>query len=80
MKIVVLIFGGDVFGMNVVICVIVCVGIVEGYEMFGIMDGYRGFLEDCFIFLFVKDVLGMLSIGGIKFGIVRVFEFKEILV
>lgn len=34
--IVVLISGGDVFGMNVVICVVVCKVIFEGMEVYGI--------------------------------------------
>ena len=41
-------------------------GLAEGHEMFGIMDGYRGLLEDRFIPMSAKDVSGMLSIGWYK--------------
>ena len=78
MKIAILTSGGDAPGMNAAIRAIVRAGISQGHEMFGIMDGYRGLLEDRFIPMSAKDVSGMLSMGGTKLGTSRVSEFKEI--
>lgn len=39
-KIGVLMSGGDVLGMNVVICGVVCIVFGVGLEVFGIYDGY----------------------------------------
>lgn len=43
--IVVLMFGGDVLGMNVCICVIVVVCEGVGYIIIGFEYGYNGFFE-----------------------------------
>lgn len=37
--------GVFVVGMNVVVCLVVCVGIVDGYRMFVIYDGFDGFVK-----------------------------------
>lgn len=78
MKIAVLTSGGDAPGMNAAIRAVVRTGIAFGHEMFGVLDGYRGLLEDNFIPLTSKDVSGMLSAGGTMLGTARVTEFKEV--
>ncbi|CDR30474.1 6-phosphofructokinase isozyme 1 [Acholeplasma oculi] len=78
MKIAVLTSGGDAPGMNAAIRAVVRTGIAFGHEIFGVLDGYRGLLEDNFIPLTSKDVSGMLSAGGTMLGTARVTEFKEV--
>src|SRR5690606_14188401 len=78
MKIAVLTSGGDAPGMNAAIRAVVRTGLQYGHEMFGVVDGYRGLLEDRFIPLTSKDVSGMLNQGGTMLGTSRVPEFKEI--
>lgn len=78
MKIAVLTSGGDAPGMNAAIRAVVRTGLQYGHEMFGVVDGYRGLLEDRFISLTSKDVSGMLNQGGTMLGTSRVPEFKEI--
>lgn len=41
----VLIFGGDVFGMNVVICVVIWSVICNGFKVKGIYRGYEGLIN-----------------------------------
>ncbi len=78
MKIAVLTSGGDAPGMNAAIRAVVRTGIGFGHEMFGVLDGFQGLLEDRIIPLTSKDVSGMLSMGGTKLGTSRVSEFKEV--
>lgn len=40
----VMIGGGDVFGLNVVLCVVICVVLCCGWDCVGICDGYDGLL------------------------------------
>lgn len=42
----ILIFGGDVLGMNVVICVVICFVIYNGLKVYGIYRGYKGLVID----------------------------------
>lgn len=78
MKIAVLTSGGDAPGMNAAIRAVVRTGIGFGHEMYGVLDGFQGLLEDRIIPLTSKDVSGMLSMGGTKLGTSRVAEFKEV--
>jgi 6-phosphofructokinase 1 len=78
MKIAVLTSGGDAPGMNAAIRAVVRTGISLGHEMYGVLDGYQGLLEDRMIQLTSKDMSGMLSQGGTMLGTSRVPEFKEL--
>lgn len=74
----VLISGGDLFGMNVVICVVVCKVIFYDIEVYGIYYGYVGLIFgyiEKLEFGFVGDII---YCGGIKLYIVRCFEFKDL--
>lgn len=78
--IVVLISGGDVLGMNVVICGVVCVVLSEGLEIYGVCDGYYGLYYDKLIKLECYFVLDVINCGGIFLGFVCFFEFKDLVV
>lgn len=52
----ILISGGDVFGMNVVICVVVCKSIFDGIEVYGINYGFVGLVVGDICCLDVVDV------------------------
>jgi len=62
--------GGDAPGLNAVIRAAVKTAILEfGCEVFGIRDGYDGFLDDKGVIpLRLKDVSGILSRGGTILG------------
>ena len=47
--------------MNAAIRAVVRTGISLGHEMYGVLDGYQGLLEDRMIQLTSKDMSGMLS-------------------
>lgn len=76
-KIGVLISGGDVSGMNVVICGVVCFVLIEGLEVMGIYDGYLGLYEDCMVQLDCYSVFDMINCGGMFFGFVCFLEFCD---
>lgn len=66
-KIVVFIFGGDVFGMNVCVRVVVCIIFWCGYEVVGICRGYQGMIEGDFWEMEVYFVSNIIQLGGIIF-------------
>lgn len=74
----VLMSGGDFLGMNVVVCVVVRKVIYYDVEVYGIYNGYVGLISgkiEKFEFGFVGDII---YCGGIKFYMVRCFEFKMV--
>src|SRR5690554_727271 len=77
MKIAILTSGGDAPGMNPAIRAIVRTASYYGHEVYGILDGYQGLLEDKFMKLISKDVSGLLSTGGTMLGTTRVKNFKD---
>lgn len=77
-KLVILISGGDVLGMNVVIRVIVKIVEYYGFEVYGIRRGYLGMLNDEIFFMIGRFVLGIIDKGGIVLLIVCLEEFKEV--
>ena len=77
MKIAVLTSGGDAPGMNAAIRAVVRAGEINGHEVVGVKDGYKGLVEGNFISLTHQSVSGMLSKGGTFLGTSRLPEFKE---
>lgn len=73
--IVILISGGDVLGMNVVICVVVWKVIYEGFEVYGINYGFLGLVNGDICKLELGFVGDLFYCGGIFFYFVRYFEF-----
>jgi 6-phosphofructokinase 1 len=67
--------GGDAPGMNAAIRSIVRNGLVRGWRMSGVLDGYAGLLDGRFRPLESRDVGGILHRGGTVLGSARCPEF-----
>jgi 6-phosphofructokinase 1 len=75
-KIAVLTSGGDAPGMNAAIRAVVRTGVVRGWEVMGIRDGYEGLINGIMMPLGTRDVGGILQRGGTILGSARSEEFK----
>src|SRR5574344_547652 len=69
--------GGDAPGMNACIRAVVRSGIMNGYEVFGIYDGYRGLLNHQIEKMSRHSVSDILNRGGTILGTARLPEFKD---
>ena len=78
-RIAVLTSGGDAPGMNAAIRAVVRMGIGNGWETFGVRNGYLGLVEGGSNIspLGPRDVGGILGLGGTFLGSARLEEFKE---
>lgn len=76
-KIGVLTSGGDAPGMNAAIRAVVRTGIYHGLEVFGIMRGYSGMVEDDIIQLENRSVANIIQRGGTILKTARCMEFME---
>jgi 6-phosphofructokinase 1 len=76
-RIAVLTSGGDAPGMNAAIRTVVRLGINEGWEVFGVRNGYAGLVEERIDPLGARDVGGILQRGGTFLGSARFPEWKE---
>ena len=76
-KIGVLTSGGDAPGMNSAIRSVTRIALNNGVEVVGVVNGYRGLLEETFIPLDRKAVSDTLDRGGTFLGSARLPEFKE---
>ena len=78
-RIAVLTSGGDAPGMNAAIRAVVRMGLGNGWETFGVRNGYLGLVEggQHIAPLGPRDVGGILGIGGTFLGSARLEEFKE---
>ena len=76
-KIGVLTSGGDAPGMNAAIRAVVRTGIYHGLEMFGILRGYMGMIENDIIPLHSKTVANIIQRGGPVLKSARCKEFME---
>ena len=56
--------GGDAPGMNAAVRAVVRTGIYHGMEMFGIMRGYNGMIEDEIIPMNSRSVANIIQRGG----------------
>ncbi len=70
--------GGDAPGMNAAIRAVVRCGISNGWEMFGVRNGYAGLIVGNFTALGARDVGGIMQKGGTMLGSARSIEFKTI--
>jgi 6-phosphofructokinase 1 len=75
-RIAVLTSGGDAPGMNAAIRAVVRTGIDQGWEMLGVQHGYAGLISGEIIPLHVRDVGGIIQLGGTVLGSARCPEFK----
>ncbi|HVB86144.1 MAG TPA: ATP-dependent 6-phosphofructokinase [Candidatus Dormibacteraeota bacterium] len=77
MRVAVLTTGGDAPGINAAIRAAVRTGIDRRWEMVGIRHGYSGLLQNDFISLGLRDVGGVIGLGGTMLGSIRFPEFKR---
>ena len=75
-RIAVLTSGGDAPGMNAAIRAVVRKGVDSEFEVFGIRCGYGGLIRGDFAPLGVRDVSGIIQLGGTMLGSGRCEEFK----
>lgn len=75
-KIGILTSGGDAPGMNAAIRAVTRAGLKKGFEVFGIMDGYRGLVQGRIIELDRSSVSDIMIRGGTILGSARLPEFK----
>lgn len=76
-KIGVLTSGGDSPGMNAAIRAVVRTGIYHGMEVFGIMRGYSGMIEDEIVPMDSRSVANIIQRGGTILKTARSKEFFE---
>ncbi len=76
-KIGVLTSGGDAPGMNAAIRAVVRTGIYHGMEMFGIMRGYNGMIEDDIFPMTSRSVANIIQRGGTILKTARSMDFFE---
>src|SRR6266571_6389683 len=76
-KIGVLTSGGDAPGMNAAIRAVVRTGIYYGMEVYGIMRGYQGMIEDDITKLESRSVANIIQRGGTILKTARCKEFFE---
>lgn len=76
-KIGVLTSGGDAPGMNAAIRAVVRTGIYHGLEIFGIMRGYQGMMEDDIFRMDSRSVANIIQRGGTILKTARCMEFYE---
>ena len=72
--------GGDAPGMNAAIRAVVRTARINGIEVYGIHDGYRGLVEggENFELMGRKSVTNIISLGGTILGSARLPEFRDI--
>lgn len=68
--------GGDAPGMNAAIRAVVRGGVLGGFEMFGVRNGYAGLIAGEFTALGPRDVGGIVHQGGTMLGTSRCPEFE----
>ena len=75
-RIAVLTSGGDAPGMNAAIRAVVRTGIAQGWEVFGVRQGYEGCIAGSIEPMGQRDVGGIIQKGGTILGSARCPEFK----
>jgi 6-phosphofructokinase 1 len=68
--------GGDAPGMNAAIRAVVRTGILNGWEVFGVRNGYEGLINGRVVPLGPRDVGGIIQRGGTMLGSARSPEFR----
>jgi 6-phosphofructokinase 1 len=76
-KIGVLCSGGDSPGMNACIRAVVRTGIYHGLEVFGVMRGYAGMIDDDIFKMESRSVANIIQRGGTVLKTARCAEFRE---
>jgi 6-phosphofructokinase 1 len=76
-KIAVLTSGGDAPGMNAAVRAVTRGALAEGWEVFGVRNGFAGLVSGAMERLAARDVGGIIQHGGTVLGSARSPEFKE---
>jgi len=76
-KIGILTGGGDCPGLNPVIRAVVRSALIEGYEIVGIKNGWKGLIENDTMVLNIDTVSGILPKGGTILGTSRTNPYKK---
>lgn len=76
-KIGVLTSGGDSPGMNAAVRAVVRTGLYHGLEMFGIMRGYQGMIEDDIVKMESRSVANIIQRGGTILKTARSKDFYD---
>ena len=76
-KIGVLTSGGDAPGMNAAIRAVVRTGLYHGLEVYGILRGYQGLIDDDIIKMETKSVANIIQRGGTILKTARCKDFFE---
>ncbi len=76
-RIAVLTSGGDASGMNAAVRAVTRSALAQGWEVFGVRNGYAGLLADAFEPLAARDVGGIIQRGGTILGSARCPQFAE---
>src|ERR1700759_4807971 len=69
--------GGDSPGMNAAIRAVIRTGLYNGLEMYGIMRGYSGMIEDDIVKMESRSVANIIQRGGTILKTARCKEFFE---
>ncbi len=77
-SIAVLTSGGDAPGMNAAIRAVVRTGIKNGWDVYGVRNGYQGLINGQFERMTTRDVGGILQRGGTILGSARCLEFTTV--
>ncbi|MEJ7677627.1 MAG: 6-phosphofructokinase [Segetibacter sp.] len=77
-KLAVLTSGGDSPGMNAAIRAVVRTGIFHGLEVYGVMRGYNGMIDDDIFKMESRNVANIIQRGGTILKCARSDEFRTI--
>ena len=76
-KVAILTSGGDAPGMNAAVRAATRAAIANGWECFGVRNGYAGLIADNIVPLLARDVGGIIQRGGTVLGSTRCAEFRK---
>ena len=76
-RIAILTSGGDAPGMNAAVRAATRAAIAQGWEIYGVRNGYAGLIADNMAPLLARDVGGIIHRGGTVLGSARSPEFRE---
>ncbi len=77
-KIAVLTSGGDAPGMNAAVRAVVRTALNAGIEVYGVIRGFNGLINDELVPLNLRSVSGIMQRGGTVLYTARCLEFKEL--
>ncbi|MBE2192721.1 MAG: 6-phosphofructokinase [Anaerolinea sp.] len=75
-RVAVLTSGGDAPGMNAAIRAVTRVSLSQGWQVFGVKNGYQGLVSGDYVPLEARTVGGIVQLGGTFLGSARSLEFK----